>query len=107
MTMCRLPGCVAEAVGGDTCYVHATQQGKPCVACKGTARRPEHDKKTGAFVQWHPCDRCGATGLKDAHKGAPKVARTRVDERGLIQLAGEPDAPTEDAYDVAVREALK
>ena len=89
--MCRFPGCIAEASNGECCYVHAMQQGKPCDSCRGKGTRPHFNKKTGQLESIQPCDRCAATGLKDQHTGVPKVKREPVDDRGLIQLADEPE----------------
>jgi hypothetical protein len=106
MMMCHIPGCIAAATNGESCYIHATQQGKQCESCKGAGRRPHFDKRTGRLESYQPCDHCGATGLKDQRKGARRATSEPIDDRGLIQAAGEP-ADTPDAYDVALREARK
>lgn len=85
--MCRFPGCAAGVVSGDVCQVHAKPIGaRWCDTCHGTGNHFYSGQN-----QTMACQRCGGTGLKDAKtsKHVPKSEREPVDERGLIQKAGE------------------
>lgn len=84
MPMCRLPGCVAQAVqGGVLCPVHLSGAGRLCEQCHGQ----------GVFHyigqrETMTCLACGGTGLADKHVSAPKPKKGSdpVDKRGLIAL---------------------
>lgn len=82
--MCSLPGCVAQAIAGALCPVHAAGGGKVCDRCHGEGK---------CFYSGHnetmTCPQCGGTGLADKKAAAPRVTKGAdpVDGRGLIGLS--------------------
>jgi hypothetical protein len=78
--------------------VHLAKAGKVCVLCGGT----------GYMGKETICADCAGVGIMDAHKGDSRGRRgdDPVDERGLMQIAGEPE-PGPDALTVAEREGQR
>ncbi len=93
MAACERPGCVSDTVEGSRlCVVHAGDltNAVPCPTCKGSGRRQLYDK-CGGYHGIDPCDKCGATGLKDRTHRTPTSSRHDVpmEQRGLIVAAEE------------------
>jgi DnaJ-class molecular chaperone len=110
MNACEFPGCVGEAGDNGRCPVHVHQKngGKPCERCRGTGYVQHYTGFDMKSMVRDLCEQCAGVGLRDAKRSkvTPKAEVIPVDERGLIQIA-EPDQPKDDAYAVAVREALR
>jgi len=96
MAECSFPGCL----GGEFCHVHANRLGKPCPTCRGKGVR-WYSKQNATM----PCLWCGGTGLKDSSKRPAKADVVPVEQRGIIQIAGEPE-PGPDASTLAESETI-
>ena len=79
--VCFAPGCLGSPDGTGWCAVHRQGLGRICQTCGGTGL---HYYASGSSTR--PCDRCGASGRRDARRRPLRARSVPVDQRGLIQL---------------------